>query len=53
MDEKVLYTKVSEIIEAHKAGRMMFISKSGFEDSVIRYAEEDDTILLSIDDLFR
>ena len=32
--------------------KMMFISKSGFEDSVIRHAKEDGSILLGMDDLF-
>lgn len=32
--------------------RMMFISKAGYEDSVIRHAEEDGAILLTLDDLF-
>ena len=32
--------------------KMMFISKSGFEDSVVRHAREDGAILLGIDDLF-
>lgn len=32
--------------------RMMFISKSGYEDSVIRHAKEDGTFLLGIDNLF-
>lgn len=32
--------------------RMMFISKSGFKDSVVRHAEEDGTVLLTLDDLF-
>ena len=32
--------------------KMMFISKSGFEDSVLRHAREDGAILLGIDDLF-
>ncbi len=33
--------------------KMMFISKSGFEDSVIRHAKEDGAILLGTDDLFK
>lgn len=38
--------------EEIKDKKMMFISKSGFEDSVIRHAKEDGAILLGIDDLF-
>lgn len=32
--------------------KMMFISKSGYEESVIRHAKEDGAILLGINDLF-
>ena len=32
--------------------QMMFISKSGYEESVIRHAKDDGTILLEINDLF-
>lgn len=32
--------------------KMMFISKSGYENSVIRHAMEDGAILLGLDDLF-
>ena len=35
-----------------KDKQMMFISKSGYEDSVIRHAQEDGAILLGLDDLF-
>ena len=31
---------------------MYFISKSGYEASVIRHAKEDGAILLGLDDLF-
>lgn len=33
--------------------KMMFISKSGYEDSVKRHAKKDGTILLEIDDLYK
>ena len=41
--------QVFDVIEEKK---MMFISKSGYEDSVIRHAKEDGAVLLGIDDLF-
>ncbi len=31
---------------------MYFVSKSGYEDSVIRHAAKDGAVLLKLDDLF-
>ena len=32
--------------------RMYFVSRSGYEDSVIRHAKEDGAVLLGVEDLF-
>ena len=57
-NKKMPHTEYEDLKNAMEAfgdiedKKMMFISKSGFEDSVIRHAKEDDAVLLGIDDLF-
>lgn len=53
------YDEYIDLITATKAfpsieeKHLWFISKSGYTDSVIRQAKEDNTVLLTIDDLFK
>jgi len=57
-NKKMPHTEYEDLKNAMKAfgdiedKKMMFISKSGYEDSVIRHAKEDGAVLLGIDDLF-
>ncbi len=57
-NKKMPHSEYIDLVNAMQAfgdiedKKMMFISKSGYDDSVVRHAKEDGAILLGIDDLF-
>lgn len=52
-DEYVDLITVTKAFPSIEEKHIWFISKSGYTDSVIRQAKEDNTVLLTIDDLFK